>query len=230
MNSAIILAAGKGARMKAELNKQYLVLKDKPIIAHTLTVFENCSLIDEIILVINPEEKEICKKRILERFKYKKITQLVSGGSERQESVHNGLNAVDQRAEIVLIHDGARPLVTSKIIERCVQGAKAYGAVSAGVPIKETIKIMTKDRFVQYTPKREDVWITQTPQAFRIDIIREAHDFAIRHEVLGTDDAMLVEHMGAKVKMVEGDYENLKITTPEDLIAAEAILGYKRRI
>lgn len=230
MNSAIILAAGKGARMKAELNKQYLILKDKPIIAHTLTVFENCPLIDEIILVINPEEKEICKTRILERFKFKKITQLVSGGAERQESVHNGLNAVDQRAEIVLIHDGARPLVTSKIIERCVQGAKAYGAVSAGVPIKETIKIMTKDRFVQYTPKREDVWITQTPQAFRIDMIREAHDFAIRHEVLGTDDAMLVEHMGGKVKMVEGDYENLKITTPEDLIAAEAILGYKRRI
>ena len=230
MNSAIILAAGKGSRMKEELNKQYLVLKDRPIIAHTLRVFENCPFIDEIILVINPQEQEICKKRILDRFKYKKITQLVSGGDERQRSVHNGLSALDERSEIVLIHDGARPLVTSKVIERCIQGAKAYGAVSAGVPIKETIKIMTKDRFVQYTPKREDVWITQTPQAFQIDIIKQAHDFAILHEVLGTDDAMLVEHMGKKVKMVDGDYENIKITTPEDLIAAEAILGYKRRI
>ncbi|AOT71128.1 2-C-methyl-D-erythritol 4-phosphate cytidylyltransferase [Geosporobacter ferrireducens] len=230
MNSAIILAAGKGSRMKAELNKQYLVLKDKPIIAHTITVFENCPLIDEIILVINPEEEEICKKRILDRFKYKKITKLIGGGAERQRSVHNGLNVVDPRSQIVLVHDGARPLVTSKIIERCVKGAQAFGAVSAGVPIKETIKIMTKDRFVQYTPKREDVWITQTPQAFQLEIIKKAHDFAILHEILGTDDAMLVEHMGEKVRMVEGDYENIKITTPEDLIAAEAILGYKRRL
>lgn len=229
MNTAIILAAGQGKRMNAASNKQYLALKDKPILAHTMNTFEKCNLIHQIILVIHEDEEEFCKKNILEKYKYKKIKHLVKGGKERQESVYNGLMAIDKETSIVLIHDGARPLITEQVILRCIQGAIEYGAVSAGVPIKETIKIMGRDRFVSYTPKREDVWVTQTPQAFQKDIILKAHEFAIEQEILGTDDAMLVEHMGMKIKMVEGDYENIKITTPEDLIAAEAILNYKRK-
>ncbi|MCT4593908.1 MAG: 2-C-methyl-D-erythritol 4-phosphate cytidylyltransferase [Anaeromicrobium sp.] len=229
MNTAIILAAGKGSRMKAQLNKQYLILKEKPILAHTISVFEESSLIDEIILVIGEFEHELCKNKILDKYKFKKVKKIISGGKERQDSVLNGIKAVNEKTDIVLIHDGARPLITRKIIKKCVDSAKKHGAASAGVPIKETIKIMGKDKFVKYTPKREDVWVTQTPQAFRIDVIKRAHEFAIEQEVLGTDDAMLVEHMGEHVKMVEGDYENIKITTPDDLITAEAILGHKRK-
>ncbi|MBB6217405.1 2-C-methyl-D-erythritol 4-phosphate cytidylyltransferase [Anaerosolibacter carboniphilus] len=229
MNTAIILAAGQGKRMNAASNKQYLILKDRPILAHTISTFEKCTLIQQIILVVHEDEQEFCRKNVIEKYKYTKIKRLVKGGKERQESVYNGLMAIDKETSIVLIHDGARPLITEQVIQRCIHGASAYGAASAGVPIKETIKIMGKDRFVSYTPKREDVWITQTPQAFQKEIILKAHEFAISQEILGTDDAMLVEHMGIKIKMVEGDYENIKITTPEDLIAAEAILNYKRK-
>ncbi|MFT9494128.1 2-C-methyl-D-erythritol 4-phosphate cytidylyltransferase [Anaerosolibacter sp.] len=229
MNTVIILAAGQGKRMNASSNKQYLILKDRPILAHTISAFEKCPMINQIILVVHEDEQELCKKNILEKYKYTKIKHLVKGGKERQESVYNGLKAIDEKTNIVLIHDGARPLITEQVIVRCIHGAIEYGAVSAGVPIKETIKIMGKDRFVSYTPKREDVWVTQTPQTFQKDTILKAHEFAIAQEIIGTDDAMLVEHMGMKIKMVEGDYENIKITTPEDLIAAEAILNYKRK-
>lgn len=228
MNTAIILAAGRGTRMGAKFNKQYLYLKGKPIIAHTLNAFERNQLIDEIILVINQDDIELCEKNILEKYRFRKVTKVINGGPERQISVQNGLSQISSKAEIVLIHDGARPLVTEKIIERCVNGAKEFSAVSAGVPIKDTIKIMKDDCFVDFTPKRENVWITQTPQAFKLKIIKEAHRFAAEKNILGTDDAMLVEEMGREVKMVLGDYENLKITTPEDLITAEAILKHKR--
>ncbi|WP_432404606.1 2-C-methyl-D-erythritol 4-phosphate cytidylyltransferase [Wukongibacter sp. M2B1] len=228
MNTAIILAAGRGTRMKAEMNKQYLLLKGRPIIAHTIDVFEKSPLIDEIILVINKNDIEVCKKNILEKYKFKKVKKVIIGGKERQRSVYNGILAVNEEAEIILIHDGARPIVSEQIIERCTNGAKEHGAVSAGVPIKETIKIMKADRFVDFTPKRENVWITQTPQAFKTETIKKAHEIAIEENILGTDDAMLIEYMGEKVKMVEGDYENIKITTPEDLMTVEAILSHKR--
>ncbi|WP_432667367.1 2-C-methyl-D-erythritol 4-phosphate cytidylyltransferase [Wukongibacter baidiensis] len=228
MNTAIILAAGRGTRMKAEMNKQYLLLKGSPIIAHTISVFEKSPLIDEIILVINENDVDVCKKNILKKYNFKKVKKVIIGGKERQRSVYNGILEADEKSEILLIHDGARPIVSEQIIERCIKGAKEYGAVSAGVPIKETIKIMKADRFVDFTPKRENVWITQTPQAFKTDIIKKAHEMAIEEDILGTDDAMLIEHMGKKVKMVEGDYENIKITTPEDLITVEAILSHKR--
>ncbi|SKC87930.1 2-C-methyl-D-erythritol 4-phosphate cytidylyltransferase [Maledivibacter halophilus] len=229
MNTAIILAAGKGTRMRAEFNKQYLLLKGKPIIAHTLDVFERSPLIDEIILVINKDDIALCKKNILKKFKFKKVVKIITGGAQRQDSVMNGLLHISQESKTVLIHDGARPLVTKEIIKRCIEGAEKFGAVSAGVPIKDTIKIMKDDGFVSFTPKRENVWITQTPQGFKSEIIRKAHSFAAKENLFGTDDAMLVEEMGIQVKMVEGDYENIKITTPDDLITAEAILKHKRR-
>lgn len=227
MNTAIILAAGKGTRMKKNINKQYLMLKDEPMIVKTIDVLETTPLIDEIIIVINKEEKEYFKKFILNQYTFKKISQVVDGGSQRQESVYNALLVVEEKTNIVLIHDGARPFVTHEMIERCIHGALEFDAASTGVPIKETIKIITKNQIVKDTPNRENIWVTQTPQAFKLDVIKSAHQYAIEQKITGTDDAMLVEQMGKKVKMVKGDYQNLKITTPEDLIIAETILNKK---
>lgn len=229
MNTAIILAAGKGTRMKAGINKQYLVLRNKSILAHSIEVFQKSNIIDEIILVINHDEEQNCKVNVIDKYGYNKVAKLVPGGETRQQSVYNGLMQINGRCSIILVHDGARPLVTPAIIERCIEGAKTFGAASAGVPIKETIKILDGNHFIRSTPRREDVWVTQTPQAFKMDVLVRAHLNAVTQGITGTDDAMLVEHMGLKVKMVEGDYENIKITTPEDLIIAEAILNYKKK-
>ncbi len=231
MNTAIILAAGRGTRMQAGMNKQYLLLKGKPILAYTLEAFERNSLIDDIILVIHKDDKNICKENIIDKYRFRKVSQLIDGGKERQESVYNGLLNINicDGSDIVIIHDGARPLITQEVINRCINGAKDHGASSAGVPIKETIKIIKGDKFVNYTPNRESVWITQTPQAFKFNLIKQAHVFAIDKQIQGTDDAMLVENIGKDIKMIEGDYENIKITTPDDLLMAEAILKYKKK-
>lgn len=230
MNTAIILAAGRGTRMNVGMNKQYLVLKNKPILAHSIEVFQKCDLIDEIIVVANKDEEASCRANVIEKYGYDKVNKLVTGGDERQNSVYNGLIHVSNKCDIVLVHDGARPLVTSAIIERCINGVKNYGAVSCGMPIKETIKIIDEKRNVKVTPKRDSIWITQTPQAFKLDILVKAHLNALEEKITCTDDAMLVEQLGINVRMVEGDYENIKITTPDDLIMAESILNYKKRL
>lgn len=227
MNTAIILAAGQGSRMNAEINKQYIDLGGRPILSYTLQAFDENTAIDEIIIVIHKNEVELLNNKVLNLYECRKNIKIVYGGNQRQESVRNSLMEVGDSTAIVLIHDGARPFVTQRMIFDCLEGAEFFGAVSVGVPIKETIKIINEDKFVSYTPKRENVWITQTPQAFKTEIIRKAHEFALRENLLGTDDAMLVEEMGASVKMLEGDYRNIKITTPEDLIIAKAILAYK---
>lgn len=229
MNTAIIVAAGKGTRMGTGINKQYLALKNKPILAHTIEMFQKSSSIHEIILIIDKDDELNCRTSIVEKYAFDKVSMYVAGGKERQNSVFNGLMKVKDECDIVVVHDGARPLVTSAIIEKCVEGAKTYHAVSAGVPIKDTIKILDADGFVQTTPNRKDVWITQTPQAFKRDILMKAHLYAIEHGILGTDDAMLVEAIGQKVKMIQAGYENIKITTPEDLISAEAIIDNKTK-
>lgn len=227
MNTAIILAAGKGTRMNAGMNKQFILLNDKPLLAQTLEVFQSSKTIDSIILVTSRDELQFCKEQILDAYGFDKVDKLICGGSERQQSVFNGIRSLDKNCSVVVIHDGARPIVPNGIIERCIEGAEIYGAVSAGMPAKETIKILNEDGFVEYTPERGRVWITQTPQAFKPDIIRKAHEMAGIKGIVGTDDAFLVEHMGIKVKMIEGSYENIKVTTPEDLIIAEAIMNKK---
>jgi len=224
MNTAIVLAAGKGTRMNAGMNKQFMLINDKPLLAQTLAAFQSCSAIDSIILVAGREELKTCKEQILDVYGFDKVDKLVSGGSERQQSVYNGILELEDDCNIVVIHDGARPILPEGIIERCIEGAKIYGAVSAGMPAKETIKILNEEGFVQYTPERGKVWVTQTPQAFKRDIIEKAHETANIKGISGTDDAFLVECMGIKVKMLEGSYENIKITTPEDIILAEAIM------
>lgn len=223
MNTAIILAAGKGARMNAGMNKQFIRLNGKPLLAHTLEAFQSCNAINSIILVAGKEELQLCKEQILDAYGFDKVDKLIPGGNERQQSVYNGIRSLED-CSIVVIHDGARPVLSEGIIEKCIEGAKIYGAVSAGMPAKETVKILNEENFVEYTPERGRVWVTQTPQAFKRDIIEKAHEMANIKGISGTDDAYLVENMGIKVKMIKGSYENIKVTTSEDIIIAEAIM------
>lgn len=227
MNTAIVLAAGKGTRMNSGMNKQFILLNGKPLLVHTLEAFQNCKEIDSIILVAGRDELQLCREQILDAYSFDKVDKLLSGGSERQQSVYNGIVELDEGCSIVVIHDGARPIVPGNIIERCIEGAKAYGAVSAGMPAKETIKVLDENGFVEYTPERGRLWVTQTPQAFKTDIIRKAHENAGINAISGTDDAFLVEKIGVKVKMIESSYENIKVTTPEDIIIAETLMNKK---
>ena len=225
MNTAIILAAGKGSRMNAGMNKQFILLSGKPLLAHTLEAFQNCRAIDSIILVAGREELKLCQEQIVDVYGFDKVDKLVEGGSVRQQSVFNGIMQLQENCSVVVIHDGARPIVPGRIIERCIEGAEEYGAVSAGIPAKETIKVLDSKGFVKYTPERDKVWITQTPQAFKPEIIRKAHKSAAAEGISGTDDAFLVEITGMKVKMIECSYENIKVTTPEDIIIAETLMS-----
>ncbi len=225
MNTAIVLAAGKGSRMKAGINKQFLELEDKPVIAHTLEVFNRCDEIQEIIVVTASEELDYFQQNIIEKYKLNKIKKLVAGGAERQESAYLGIKAASEYSEILLIHDGARPFVSHQTILDCIREARLHGAVSAGMPSKDTIKLLDQEGFVEVTPPRNRVWLTQTPQAFQRDILLKAHEAALIRASAATDDAMLAELLGYKVKMVEASYENIKITTPEDLIIAKQLIN-----
>ena len=227
---AIGLAAGRGKRMQSDVAKQYLLVRNKPVLYYSLKAFQD-SLVDEIILVTAESEIAYCKDEIVEKYAFSKVSQIVAGGKERYHSVHNGLKACED-ADIVLIHDGARPFVDDAIIARNINTVKEYGACVTGMPVKDTIKISDAEGFVQETPRRDLIWTIQTPQTFRYDLIRNAYDTFLNNEEENcklynvTDDAMVAELFGGlKVKLVEGSYNNVKITTPEDMLLAEAILG-----
>lgn len=227
---AIVLAAGRGKRMQSDVAKQYLLVRNKPVLYYSLKAFQD-SLVDEIILVTAESEIEYCKGEIVEKYAFSKVSQVVAGGKERYHSVHNGLKACED-ADIVLIHDGARPFVDDAIIARNINMVKEYGACVTGMPVKDTIKIADAEGFVQETPRRDLIWAIQTPQTFRYDLIRNAYDTFLNNEEVNcksynvTDDAMVAEIFGGlKVKLAEGSYNNVKITTPEDMVLAEAILG-----
>lgn len=221
--AAVIPAAGQGTRMNAPINKQYLTLNGKPILAHTLEVFEKSELIHEIILVVNENEFKICRHQVLKPNHFSKV-KLVKGGQTRQESVYQGLKAVSVQADLVMIHDGARPLLQEAVIFQSILKTMEYGATTVGVPAKNTIKMIDENGMVISTPQRESLVEIQTPQTFKADLIRKAHDKALKDGFVGTDDASLVEALPHPVKIVTGHYTNLKITTPEDLIIAESIL------
>ena len=212
---AIITAAGQGKRMGQP--KQFIKLAGKSILERTIAVFEETKAIDEIILVVN---KEDIKKA--EGFKFSKLTKVVAGGKERQDSVYNGLMALPDDARVIAIHDGARPFVTPAIIKRAVLEAKEFGAVVVAVPVLDTIKQMTNECNIK-TIDRSRLWAAQTPQVFRKEIILRAYQEG-RGKSHVTDDAMLVEKLGLPVKVVMGSSQNIKITTPEDLILAKGIL------
>ncbi|WP_404460198.1 2-C-methyl-D-erythritol 4-phosphate cytidylyltransferase [Sutcliffiella horikoshii] len=218
----IVLAAGQGKRMKAGKNKQFIELEGKPVIIHTLSVFEADPWCSEIKLVINEKEKDIFKE-LLHQYPVQKIKEMVIGGEERQDSVYNGLTSF-QSAEIVLVHDGARPFISQEVIHHLVEKASKEGAAIVGVPVKDTIKRVSKAGVVEETVERSSLWSIQTPQAFRYSILKEAHEKAKTENYLGTDEASLVERIQVPVHIVEGEYENFKLTTPEDLILAKAFL------
>ena len=223
MNSVVIVSAGRGSRMKADINKQFLKIGDKEVIAHTIDKFYNNENIGEIIIVVREDEKEFFQANIIDKYGYKNI-KIAFGGNERQDSVYNGLKALDKNCEIVLIHDGARPFVTNEIIEKSIECAQKYNCAIVGVPVKDTIKIVNENNDVYDTPNRNTLWSIQTPQVFDYSLIMKAHEKAKADEYYGTDDSMLMEYLGYNVKVVEGSYNNIKITTPEGLKIAEEIL------
>lgn len=224
-NIAIILAAGKGKRMKADKNKQFLQIKGKPILYHTLNAFSLCNEIDEIVLVAAKEEIDYCKKEIVKKYNFHKVKYIIEGGKERQDSVLNGLLAIENSdCDIVLIHDGARPFVNNNIIENCISYSKKYGATACGVNVKDTIKIKDKNNFSIDTPNRESLFAVQTPQGFKYNLILDCHKKIKELKLIVTDDTMVVEKFNNKVFLYEGSYNNIKITTPEDLILGENLI------
>ncbi len=226
--AAIVLSAGSGSRMKSDIPKQYLPLIEKPVIYYSLMAFQN-SPVDEIILVSGANDIEYCRKEIVERYGLSKVTRIVAGGKERYDSVYEGLCATD--AEYVLIHDGARPVLTSHLIDRMIQGVENTGACIAAMPVKDTIKLSDEHKQVASTPDRKHLWMVQTPQCFARTLLEESYEILKCKQKAGenvpdiTDDAMIVEYAtGKKITLVEGAYTNLKITTPEDLAVAEIFL------
>lgn len=226
--TAIVLAAGSGSRMKSKTKKQFMEIKGKPVIWYSLFEFEK-SRVDEIILVTGKEDIDYCKKEIVEKYNIKKIKNVVAGGSERYESVYNGLKEVT--GNIVLIHDGARPLINNEIIERSIEGTIKSDACVVGVPVKDTIKRANKEGYIIDTPNRSELWITQTPQSFKTDLVKMAYKKMKEELEKGnttlniTDDAMVVEEFTTnQVRFVQGDYKNIKVTTPEDIDIAELFI------
>ena len=223
--TAIVLAAGQGKRMKSSIQKQYMQLAGHPVLYYCLKAFEESS-VGNVILVTGESETEYCRKQIVEKYGFSKVTGIVTGGKERYDSVYNGLCAAD--CDYVLIHDGARPLVNTDIIERTIDAVKKYDACTTGMPVKDTIKRSDEEGMVADTLPRKSLWQIQTPQAFRYSIIKDAHERLRNGEndfCEVTDDSMLVEQMsGCRVKLIEGDYKNIKVTTPEDIVLAGAFL------
>jgi len=221
---AIIVSAGKGHRFMKGKKKQFYLLADKPILAHTLDKFENCPLIRSILLVVGQEDMHYCLKEIIEKYQYRKISQVVPGGKRRQESVRNGINVLPKGVDIVVIHDGVRPFVTKQMIEESIRSAVRFQAVVMAMPVKETIKMVQRDGTVLKTLDRASLWQIQTPQTFQVNVIKEAYHRAMEDGFMGTDDASLVERLGVKVHILPGSYTNIKITTPEDLMLANLLL------
>lgn len=223
MVSVIFPAAGQGTRMKAGRNKVLLELFGKPILLRTLETFSGLPEVGELIVVTGREEMAEVRA-MLERAKHLKPWQLAEGSTERQYSIQNGLKLVAQETDLILVHDAARPLITPEVIRRVIEGARQQGGAIAAVPEKNTVKIVDDEGLVVSTPPRKSLWAVQTPQGFRKDILLEANARAEAEGFLGTDDASLVERLGNPVKVVMGDYRNIKITTPEDMVTAEAFL------
>jgi 2-C-methyl-D-erythritol 4-phosphate cytidylyltransferase len=223
MNGVIIVAAGTGSRMKKDINKQFIKLNSKEIIAYTIDKFYNNENIDDIVVVIKKDEEEYFTENIINKYKFENI-KIAYGGAERQDSVYNGIKKLEKNCNIVLVHDGARPFITSNIIKNSIEQAKEHNAVVVGVKVKDTIKVVSEDGNIVDTPNRSYLWSVQTPQVFKYEIITKAYQDAYNNNYYGTDDAMLVERIGYNVKMVEGSYDNIKITTQEDLNFGEQIL------
>ncbi|MEK7373589.1 MAG: 2-C-methyl-D-erythritol 4-phosphate cytidylyltransferase [Thermodesulfobacteriota bacterium] len=221
---AIIPAGGSGRRMGSGIPKQYLLLGGIPVLVHTLQVFQSSPVVDEIFLVVPEGDIPEVRNAIVGRYNLFKVSLIVAGGAERQDSVRNALAHLREEHGIVLVHDGVRSFVSGELIQRVVAAAEADGAVAVGVRVKDSVKEVNSAGWVIKTVTREGLWLTQTPQAFRKPLILAAYERAAADGFCGTDDASLVERMGVPVRMIPGDYDNIKVTTPEDLTLGEAII------
>ncbi len=228
--SVIIAAAGMSNRMGSKINKQFIAIDGKPILAHTIEKFEKCRYVDEIILVSKEEELDYCRKEIVKKYKFNKVANIIRGGKERQDSIYNGILALNEKTDIVLTHDGARPFVKNESIEDGIKAVIEHGACVVGVPVTDTIKVVSGENSIQSTPQRSLLWAAQTPQCFRKHILIKGYESAITDEFFGTDDSSIVERIGYDVKMIMGSYDNIKITTPEDIILAESLFKDKDMI
>lgn len=226
-NVAIILAAGNGNRMHSNMKKQFLLLNDKPLLYYSLKAFEE-SAVDEIIVVTGKEDIDYCYHNIIKPYNFRKVKKVIEGGAERYHSVFNGLMAADN-CENVFIHDSARPMITKELIELILESMEHYNALIVGVPVKDTIKSVDEQEFVKDTPNREELWQIQTPQVFKYFLIKAAYQYVIDNGIQNiTDDAMVLELYSGKkelVKLFKGSYENIKITTSEDMLIAETFLN-----
>ena len=226
--TAVVLAAGKGNRMNSSVAKQFLMLGGKPVVYYSLKAFEDSS-VDEIILVTGRDQRDYCRDNIVKPYHISKVNQIIEGGKERYDSVYRALLSI-RRTDYVLIHDGARPFITKEQIEKIIAEVMKYKACILGTPVKETIKVVDSNEFITATPARSKLWAAQTPQAFAYEAIKKAytifHQEQDSMETVVTDDAMVYEtYLGNTVKIIAGDYSNIKITTPEDLMIAEALLN-----
>ena len=224
--TAIVLAAGQGKRMNSKIQKQFLEIKGRPVLYYSLRCFEDSPLIGDVILVTGEDALSYCRSKIVERYGFSKVRDIVPGGKERYDSVYAGLLAC-RSCDYVFIHDGARPFITEDILERGLAGVQETGACVIGMPSKDTVKIADASGFVKETPDRNGVWTIQTPQIFSYALIRKAHESIRKKDMTAvTDDAMVIEQeTGVRIRLAEGSYRNIKITTPEDMAAAEAFMS-----
>lgn len=222
--AAIIAAAGIGRRMGGDCPKQYLQIGNRPIICHTLDRFHKVKSVDEVVIVVEPGREVSFIEDIIEGYGFPKSWKVTAGGKLRHESVANGLEIVSPDCDVVLVHDGVRPFISEEQIRLAVSVAACDGACAVAMPLKDTIKRTCAEGFVQETLDRERLWGAQTPQAFSYRILREAYASAIRDGFVGTDEASVVERAGVKVSLIRGSDYNIKITTPSDIVIAEAIL------
>lgn len=238
----ILLAAGNGSRMKSKVAKQYMPLGGKPVLWYSLMTAEQSAVIDRCILVVGADDLAAVREEIVDRYAFRKVEKIIAGGAQRYDSVYQALLALPERAdtdrpELIFVHDGARPFITEEILQRTYDDALRYGACVAGMPVKDTMRIADVSGFAESTPDRRRVWEIQTPQVFERRLIAEAYRKLMENQeelaaqgITVTDDAMVVEAFAqVPIRLTEGSYENKKITTPEDIPAAEAILAMKNR-
>lgn len=226
--AAIITAGGLGKRFGTEradkLPKQFIPLSGKPIIAHSIKSFDSSESISEIIVVVPDKWVEYTQQEVVDKFNLSKVSKIISGGDERQQSVEKGFLSISSKPDIIVVHDGVRPFVTVDLIEEVVSEAHRSGAAIAACPSTDTIKKSTPEQSIENTLPRQDIWLAQTPQAFKYDILKDAFETASEDGYLGTDESLLVERIGKDVKLVKSSKHNIKITTPEDIELGELIL------
>ncbi len=225
---ALVPAAGRGLRMGGSVPKQFLALGGQPLILHSLRVLQASPVISEVILAVPQSEMDYCLTEIVAKHGFTKVTKVVPGGQERQDSVRHALEATRDDVEVVLVHDAVRPFFTQRMVEEVVITAYAKGAAIIALPMKDTVKQVGADHIIERTVDRQSLWLAQTPQAFRRDWLLAAHRKAHAEGVRATDDAYLIEWYGHPVSVVEGSGENIKVTRPEDMIIGEAILAARK--